>query len=515
MFTLGRIEPGQRFIVVDKRENARKPLNELADFTRRAELIPADGCASPCAEGAPAPSSLSVVDIPLHLVNVAKDLFQNRKKDYSARSVENIVNAVKNGTFRWENFDPVILWEEPVTGKFYILSGHSRTEAFRRLAAEGAVYDGRPFDYIPAKISRVSLEEAKEIAKKSNTLSTKETDTERAAYYREKREAGASEKELRDEAKVTEGKDADKILSLSFLNPSGRVIAALESTDEADQTTKNTVQTVAAWIGSARRSFPALTDEHENELFDWLIYGGGYGTRPGQISNADTFREKVGTLVMRNTEFGEFKADRPLNPRNLQKRGPYELEYEQQMKEAQRALIDLKKRAADVYAAEAAQSSLFGLGSEKASVKTVIKNRLAEHLAACAASVLEMIRLGIPMDTALNTVKKESGLSAQAWRAVVAIVQKRMTFTAPGKMNFGPFSLNGLGNPAYLEAAKITAQVLGPVILENAVKYMEQKRKEKETVKLGSVEVLNMNAAAAFRHGFAKAYQCLPLRPLL
>lgn len=727
MFSLGKIEPGGTYMVVDARSNPRKPLHELADFSRRAKLVPVNGSALP-ADSVVISSALSVADIPLHLINTAKDLFQNRKKDYSLRSVENIVNAVKNETFRWENFDPIILWEEPTTLKYYILSGHSRTEAFKRLAETGTVYGGKSFDYIPAKISRVSLEEAKEIARKSNTLSTKETDTERAAYYREKRESGIPEKELREEAKTTEGKDANKILALSYLNPAGRIIAALESTDEADTTTKNTIGTVAAWIGSVRRSYPQLTDAHESELFEWLVYNGGYGTKSGQISNGDTFKDKVYTLIMRNTEFGEFNAEKPLNPKNLESKGPYELAYEEEMRAAekalkeavsirdakrrefvtrsktdatvtqaiilkalepyenaiilaQRAVIDLKKKAADVYAAEAAQPSLFGLGAledkqfkedlkaffdgtfegnrfnlGKASevlkrcgfpdtfiymgtatlreklnkhpeltydvlkglpnkiagplavfesktvpgrkvilteietkigkligafalrgkevkevfavsfhsrtdfnilgwinegylicahkekihhflrdsgynclkcknaldlmtkvkkylyspnisplgavqveIKTALSQNLTAHVAGCAKAVSDMVNMGIPIDTALSTVKKESGLAAQEWRKVVAVVQRQLQIFTKSDIN-----LNGLGNPALMMAAKETAKVLGPIILEQGLKYAAEKAKQyadnkKQPAELGAVEVLAANKSQSFK----------------
>jgi|GEM_PF-2976913 len=545
MFSLGKIEPGGTYMVVDARSNPRKPLHELADFSRRAKLVPVNGSALP-ADSVVISSALSVVDIPLHLINTAKDLFQNRKKDYSLRSVENIVNAVKNETFRWENFDPIILWEEPQTLKYYILSGHSRTEAFKRLAETGTVYGGKSFDYIPAKISRVTLEEAKEIARKSNTLSTKETDTERAAYYREKRESGIPEKELREEAKTTEGKDANKILALSYLNPAGRIIAALESTDEADTTTKNTIGTVAAWIGSVRRSYPQITDAHESELFEWLVYNGGYGTKSGQISNGDTFKDKVYTLIMRNTEFGEFNAEKPLNPKNLESKGPYELAYEEEMRAAekalkeavsirdakrrefvtrsktdatvtqaiilkalepyenaiivaQRAVIDLKKKAADVYAAEAAQPSLFGLGAVQVEIKTVLSQNLTAHVAGCAKAVSDMVNMGIPIDTALSTVKKESGLAAQEWRKVVAVIQRQLQIFTKSDIN-----LNGLGNPALMMAAKETAKVLGPIILEQGLKYAAETAKraadnKKQPAELGAVEVLAANKSQSFK----------------
>jgi hypothetical protein len=58
-------------------------------------------------------SETDVKLIPLsHIFHDLKN-FQNRKEGFSARSVSNIVTAVKENTFKWENFDAITLWLSP------------------------------------------------------------------------------------------------------------------------------------------------------------------------------------------------------------------------------------------------------------------------------------------------------------------------------------------------------------------------------------------------------------------
>lgn len=102
------------------------------------------------------------------LVNLDKiktntQIFQNRDNEYSERSVFSILNAVNNNTFNWQELDPILLFRDKndLFGHLYILSGHSRTEAFRRLSAQGKKYKGKSFDKIPAKIIITTLKRLK------------------------------------------------------------------------------------------------------------------------------------------------------------------------------------------------------------------------------------------------------------------------------------------------------------------------------------------------------------------
>ena len=148
-----------------------------------------------------------VVLVPLADIHINTGWFQNRQDHFSTRSVNNIVEAAHSGEFRWSNFDAVTLWRHPEDNLLYMLSGHSRLEAFSRLCAMGARAEGKDFCKIPAKIeSGIDLEQAQRIALESNTLGTKETDLERAAYYRQIRlQEDANLSNLKKMAKRMEG----------------------------------------------------------------------------------------------------------------------------------------------------------------------------------------------------------------------------------------------------------------------------------------------------------------------
>jgi len=291
---------------------------------------------------------LGVVDVPLSQVKTKPEWFQNRSGGFSTRSVDNIVNAARAGSFSWANFDPVTLWESP-DGELYVLSGHSRTEAFARLYAAGAKVDGRDFSRIPAKIVRgISEQDARKLAMESNTLSTKETDLERAAYYRRLRTVeGMSARDIDQAAKRMEGRNATQIVALSYLSPTGKTLASLSALQEAEDQSRGIIANVARWIGNARKQFSMLTDPHENELYDFLITGKAYGTAKGQISNEREFMNRLASLINRRTEFGRFPADQPLNIHNLISKSPVEQTYDGQLEEARERIADLEKALRD------------------------------------------------------------------------------------------------------------------------------------------------------------------------
>ena len=289
-------------------------------------------------------SRLGVVDIPLARISTKPEWFQNRSEGFSVRSVDNIVNAVRSGTFSWGAFDPITVWESP-DSELFVLSGHSRTEAFARLLAAGAVVDGRDFSRIPGKVLRgISEQEARRLAMESNTLATKESDLERAAYYRRLRlNDGMTGKDLDQAARRMEGRNANQILALSYLSTQGKTLAALAAMQEAEDQSRGIMANVARWIGNARRNFSQLTDGHENELYDFLITGRAYGTAKGQISNEREFLSRLQAVIDRRTTFGVFDQEKPLNILNLISKSPAEQTYDGQLEEARILINDLDK----------------------------------------------------------------------------------------------------------------------------------------------------------------------------
>lgn len=283
--------------------------------------------------------------IPLNKVNIAHDWFQNRTTPYSERSVENIMNAVQSGEFKWANLDAVTLWRNPADDKLYVLSGHSRHEAFRRACAADLVADGQGFCELPAKIVDVDLATAKKIALESNTLSTKETDLERAIFYRRQRSAGADAGAMIALAKRLEGRNANAILAYSFLNPAGRTWSALQAMENGQADSKNVLKSIGRWVGNARMKYPQLTNSHEDELYTWLVTNKGYGNARGQVNSETKFAERLASIINRRTTFGDLEER--LNIQESITRSPVEQQYNEQLEEVRQQIAALDKEYND------------------------------------------------------------------------------------------------------------------------------------------------------------------------
>ncbi len=252
------------------------------------------------------------------LKNIKKDTkrFQNRENAESSESVNRIINAVKKGDFNWAAFDPVVLWKDPKDGNIYVLSGHSRTRAFEILSEQGATVNGKNFNRIPAKFFEGSEQDAINFALNSNTLSTKETDVERAKYYR--RLIGTMpEYKLKELTEQNEGKNANRILAYAHLRPGSYTLNALTRLQDSSTENAELVKTVADWIGRLFIQFPQLTLEHDKEIFNWLMLEGHYGVGAGKINNYQKLLDVIRLAVFRLQGKDGFESEKRLNLSNV------------------------------------------------------------------------------------------------------------------------------------------------------------------------------------------------------
>lgn len=293
-----------------------------------------------------------VIDyVPLTDIYTDEKNFQNRGDRYSEKSVRSIVDAVANGNFNWFAFDPVILWENPADGKKYVLSGHSRTQAFRQISKQHPdwLVDGLSFDYIPARIYRGSFDDAKRLALNSNTLATPETLTERAAYYRS----------IRNRQGITKGKDlkalkeralrennGQMIWDLSYLPENGISFDSLKAFKLGEQSgsTENFLRlaTICQWIGKAFQIYKGLSTAHDRELFNFLMTG-GYGSKSGQYFNFTSLNDRLQKLYAKNVA-----NDKKTNA-NGEYTEPFQIAAYKKDDATLDTLDNLKKEAAEAY----------------------------------------------------------------------------------------------------------------------------------------------------------------------
>ncbi|MDR0608073.1 MAG: hypothetical protein LBG52_07205 [Candidatus Peribacteria bacterium] len=249
-------------------------------------------------------------NIPLEEIFLNTKDFQNRKTEYNEHSVQRIVQSVLEGNFMFEVFDPILLWRNVETNQLFVVSGHSRYEAFKRLhqLSENTAckqenldiyitaYPGL-FSQIPSRIlNERTYEQAKNIAQLSNVLATPETPIERANYIRRLRAQGRGKQKIEQHGKTYEGKNRPKIQAYSYLNPNGRFISSLECFSNNTDDSK-ILERLAIRVGNARMRYPCLQDAHEEELYHRLFVFGAYGNKTGQVNSQMKFMELLKTRI--------------------------------------------------------------------------------------------------------------------------------------------------------------------------------------------------------------------------
>lgn len=281
--------------------------------------------------------------VPLSQIYTDEKNFQNRADKYSEKSVKSIINAVDNDAFNWFAFDPVTLWLNPTDGKYYVLSGHSRTQAFRELSNRRPrpIVDGLSFDRIPAKIFKGTFEDAKYLALNSNALGTPETLTERADYYRNQRSI-SDKSELKNlKKKALRENNGQLIWDLSYLPSDGMTMQSLKSFKvDGQDSMENFVRlaTIAQWIGKAFQIYKGLSSAHDQELLKFLL-NGGYGSKSGQYFSFSALNDRLEKLYKKNV----------VDDKNINRKGeytkPFQIAAYQKTDSDLEVINDLKKTA--------------------------------------------------------------------------------------------------------------------------------------------------------------------------
>ena len=286
--------------------------------------------------------------------------FQNRKK-LNEEIVENIVN-----NFKPTDLDPLVVWYDKKQGKTFVLAGHHRFEALKRLKHKNVPVKFANDDY-PTEADAIRY--AKEISNANRTL---EEPYERAAIYRKYREEGYSEKEINDKAAL-EGKNRSYILNLSCLNPKGATMSTLvQFSQTQSKADKNEAERVADWIGQARRNAPELTDAHEKEMFDFLMNK--------EASKRTT--TKVKFLEYVRACWNPFEPTAPLNLARMKYQSEGEKQYDEEVERYKTLISDLQNNIGnlkDRFINPANKDFVNPEAPDYMAVKKIADNKIAEY----------------------------------------------------------------------------------------------------------------------------------------
>jgi len=256
-------------------------------------------------------------------IGVDPKRFQGREGEYSEETVKAIVAQGFD-----KNAGPMTVWYDSAKDKYFVLAGHSRWEASKRLLKAG----DKDLETMNVKIFQGNEEEAIDYAVlESNRKSTQEgLKADLRAYKAAVKKGWNREKLLtlfRPESRLR------KLQDLAFLNADGRFLEKLDSEQEKSYPylARN-----AQWVGQMRGQVPQLTDSHEVELFQYL-----YQTDKKSLGIK---KDKLFDLVNRKVGQLGFDASKPLNLKSIASVSPITSPINAEIKAIEKEMEDLVKK---------------------------------------------------------------------------------------------------------------------------------------------------------------------------
>ncbi len=259
----------------------------------------------------------AVQNIPLDQIHIDKARFQPRD-DFSEEKVQEIVNNFNPALFK-----PLIVWRDPKNHNIYVLAGHHRYEALKRMKRKSA----------PAVFAEGNEQKAVELAWTENQSGRSQTSAENAKYLRKLAMSGRTQSEVQTECKRLYDRSCTIALDLSHLNPRGKALVDLGLLTRDSETFKD-VETMAQWIGKLRGRFDDLTNSHENELYDFLREN--YKIQGKRFTNYAAFAQFAEDVIEKRSSFGNI--DERLNITIHVPKSAIAAEYDAQFKEAEKQL---------------------------------------------------------------------------------------------------------------------------------------------------------------------------------
>jgi len=223
---------------------------------------------------------------PVKAIEKDVDRFQNRDTEYSKERVDAIVEEGWNQQAVARH--PIVLWLDPQDGKTYVISGHSRLEAAKRLGIEE----------VPTTYFEGNEAEARAYARDlSNRESTGEGAHKDIASFRHQLEQGASKKKL---IAMVGADRYPKYEAWSKLSPKGKFIEIL------GQNARDGFPYIERWaqrIGKAREYYgEKFTNRHEDQLFDFLYPKEGKNNSAYPVDKFDAMLDRHFTDISFNKD---------------------------------------------------------------------------------------------------------------------------------------------------------------------------------------------------------------------
>lgn len=248
---------------------------------------------------------LSTIQTHPKFVKIDESKFQPRE-EYNQAIIDDIA----------ENFDPAkweepILWEDPKTGEYTVVSGHHRHLGVKKGGFTGATYKVLP--------KGTTIDDAINMSEEGNLARTEQSSFENSKIVRRRFEKGDSLVSIANalpgltRANSSAGKSnaVRKLLNLSYLDNKGSLKSNYDSVNEFPK-----IQSTSSYVGGLRKQYDWMTDKYEDDLFTYLYTENGI--RQNDVDwklNVESILEKLANMKERPGSIIKQLRKDPLQPK--------------------------------------------------------------------------------------------------------------------------------------------------------------------------------------------------------
>ena len=197
-------------------------------------------------------------------IKIDESKFQPRE-EYNQAVIDDIA---KN--FDPKKWDEPVLWQDPKTNEYIVVSGHHR----HRGVVKGG-YGSATYKVLP---KGTTIDEAINMSEEGNLARTEQSAFENSKVVRRRFNKGDSLVKIADDlpgltkAKSSAGKSnaVRRVLNLSYLDQNGKLKSNYDSVNEFPR-----IQSTSSYVGALRRQYDWMPDRYEDDVFTYLYTENG------------------------------------------------------------------------------------------------------------------------------------------------------------------------------------------------------------------------------------------------
>ncbi len=238
-------------------------------------------------------------------IKIDESKFQPRE-EYNQSIIDDIAE-----NFDAKKWDEPVLWQDPKTDEYIVVSGHHR----HRGVVKGG-YGSATYKVLP---KGTTIDDAINMSEEGNLARTEQSSFENSKVVRRRFEKGDSLVSIADalpgltKAKSNAGKSnaVRKLLNISYLDQNGKLKSNYDSVNEFPR-----IQSTSSYVGALRKQYDWMPDKYEDDIFTYLYTENGIRQDEADWKlNIDSTLEKLADMKERPGSIIKQLRKDPLQPK--------------------------------------------------------------------------------------------------------------------------------------------------------------------------------------------------------